>query len=336
MQECQGTCHLPVLVNEVLEALRPCLTAGTIIDATVGGGGHLYAIAREVAKLVPESGRYGRLVGLDIDPRAIDIAAVRLSEFGCKVIEIGNETGFSVSPFKNLAPVILLKANYADLEMVAARLGVERVSGVLMDLGISSYHLEPQRGFSYERDGPLDMRFDQTGSRPTALEIIKRAKPEEMEHWLREYGDEKLAKRISKSVYMLRNRIKTTADLAAAVAAVVPRRSLRGHLARVFQAFRIVVNDEIKNLRRGLEAAIKVLIPGGRLAVICYQSGEDRCFKEVFRQKRDQLHLLTKKPVRPKAEEIEINKKARSARLRVLVKSAVCGSTDGGEGSYES
>ncbi len=334
MRECPVTCHVPVLVNEVLESFRACLTAGTIIDATVGGGGHSYALAREIAKVVPVSARHARLVGLDVDPQAIKVAAVKLKEFGCKVIENLDEGCFSIA-LSDLPLIILLRANYADLKKVVKKLGVKQVSGVLMDLGISSYHLEPQRGFSYEKEGPLDMRFDQGSSGPTALNIIHRTKQREMEIWLREYGDETMAKGISRRIYDARHRIKTTTDLAETVASAVPRRYLRKHLARVFQAFRIVVNDEIENLRKGLEAGIKVLIPGGRLAVICYQSGEDRCFKDVFRQYKDQVRLFSKKPIRPNAEEIMVNNKARSARLRVLVKLPVSSYKAWGQRCYE-
>lgn len=311
--------HVPVLVNEVLELLKPCLSAGTVIDATAGGGGHLSALARELLKLVPASECHGRLVGIDVDAEAIGIAESQLGEFGCKVVR---ETAGERFPDSSSGwPMILLmKENYVNMGKVAERLGINQVSGVLMDLGLSSYQLQARRGFSFEQDGPLDMRFDQKGSRLTARELLRRATEKEIETWLRVYGDEPRAKKVSRQIFALRKKIETTGELTAIVARVVPKKQLRKTLARVFQALRIVVNDELANLRQGLKEAIRILTPNGRLLVICYQSGEDRCFKEVVRENKDQLCLLTRKPIRPGGEEIQTNPRARSARLRAARK----------------
>ncbi|MGQ9707903.1 MAG: 16S rRNA (cytosine(1402)-N(4))-methyltransferase RsmH [bacterium] len=312
--------HVPVLVNKVIELFKPCLGTGTIVDATVGGGGHAVAIVRAILESERSGkGRQGRLLGFDIDPEAITAAASRLQEFSCRVLD-WRAVQKPDSPADSGEMVLLVKANYADIEAIIKRLGLEPVSGVLFDLGISSFQLKPERGFAFDHEGPLDMRFDRSGQAPNAKEIIRRAGVTELERWLTDYGDEPAAKRISRQIYAWRTRIRTTRELADVVAGVVPRRRLRKTLARVFQAIRIVVNNELKNLCWGLEAAVRVLAPGGRLAVICYQSGEDRCFKELMRKEKDRLRVLTPKAIRPTALEVIANRRARSARLRVVEK----------------
>lgn len=310
--------HVPVLVNEVIRLLEPCLVAGTVVDATTGGGGHLWALAREVQRFVPVANQCGRLIGIDIDEEAIALARKRLAEFGCTVIR-RPANGRAVK-IGDLPMVTLIKANYVQMREVVEMLGISRVSGVLMDLGLSSYQLKPRRGFSFEADGPLDMRYDQRSSGPTAREIIQRASIRELYSWLRSYADEPMAGTISRQIYAARKKLRSTSDLRAVVERVIPRHRLRKTLARVFQALRIVVNNELDNLQHGLEEAIRLLVPGGRLVVICYQSGEDRCFKQVYRKFQRQLLLLTRKPCYPDSQEISINPRARSARLRAVEK----------------
>jgi 16S rRNA (cytosine1402-N4)-methyltransferase len=314
--------HVPVLVNEVVEVLKPCLGTGTVIDATAGGGGHLAALARELIEFPPRAEGQCRLLGLDVDAEAIAIAESRLQAFGCRVVPA---TAARLFPERGseLPMILLMKASYVDMEKVTALLGIRSVSGVLMDLGMSSYQLQAERGFSFEQDGPLDMRFDRQSSRPTARKLLLSVTEQELCSWLRIYGDEPRAKKISRQIYQQRSKIETTGELARVVAQVVPKRHLRKTLARVFQALRIVVNDELVNLRLGLEAALRLLNPGGRLVVICYQSGEDRCFKAVIREHRDRVRTLTRKPVVPGVEEINQNPRARSARLRAVEKLAV-------------
>uniref|UniRef100_A0A7V3V038 Ribosomal RNA small subunit methyltransferase H n=1 Tax=candidate division WOR-3 bacterium TaxID=2052148 RepID=A0A7V3V038_UNCW3 len=314
--------HVPVLVNEVVEILKPCLSTGTIIDATAGGGGHLAALARELRGSFPEARRWGRLVGLDVDAEAIAVAESRLGAFGCKVLQESFSGHFPDSG-SELPMILLMQASYVDMRKIAERLGIQPVTGVLMDLGLSSYQLQPERGFSFEQDGPLDMRFDRQGKRQPARDLLRQASEQEIYTWLRVYGEEPMAKRLSREIYQARREIDTTKELAAVVARVVPKRNLRKRLARVFQALRIVVNDELTNLRLGLEAAIKLLTPGGRLVVLCYQSGEDRCFKSVVRENKELVRILTRKPVRPGREEVMVNPRARSARLRAIEKVAV-------------
>ncbi len=305
--------HVPVLVNEVLEVLAPCFGTGTIVDATVGGGGHAAAIARRIAEKVSGSETRGRLIGLDVDPEAIAAAARTLADFGCRTVDFLERDW---REFKEM--ILLVRSSYVNIGQVVERLNVFPVTGVLMDLGISSAQLDSERGFAFDRDTPLDMRFDSDSSRPTALTVLRRASLQDLRFWLKEYGEEPLSGRISRRIYEWKNRIKTTRDLAGVVAGVVPRQGLRKRLARVFQALRIVVNNELDTLKKGLKAAVDVLAPGGRLVVICYQSGEDRCFKELFRQERSRLRLLTAKPIRPSVDEVRVNPRARSARLRAV------------------
>ncbi|MGB9742202.1 MAG: 16S rRNA (cytosine(1402)-N(4))-methyltransferase RsmH [candidate division WOR-3 bacterium] len=311
--------HVPVLVNEVVEVLKPCLSVGTIIDATVGGGGHLAALAQELIKFVPEGKRCCRLLGIDVDAEAIAAAGSRLSKFGCQVLPATGAGSYPGSG-SELPMIVLMKASYVNINEVVEKLRISQVSGVLMDLGLSSFQLQPERGFSFEQEGPLDMRFDRQSSRLTARELLHRAKEGEIYTWLRTYGEEPLAKRISRQIYKLRGKIESTRELVQAIAQVVPKRRLKKTLARVFQALRIVVNDELTSLKVGLKAAIELLRPKGRLVVICYQSGEDRCFKAVVREHRDCLRTLTKKPVFPEVEEVRRNPRARSARLRAVEK----------------
>lgn len=309
--------HVPVLVNEVCDVLKPCLGTGVIVDGTVGGGGHTAALIRAILKTGEGKLKSGvQILGFDLDPESLTIALSRLKEFGCQIIEMDEERKCDSAG----TLIFLVKANYADMATVVRRLGLEPVKGVVMDLGISSIQLQPERGFAFDRDGPLDMRFDRTGGARSAHDVIRRAAVKDWERWLKEYGDEPAARRIGRRIYEWHRRIRTTRDLADLVASSVPVRQRRRTLARVFQALRIVVNREIESLRCGLEAAFRILAPGGRLAVICYQSGEDRCVKEFMRREKERLRVLTPKPIRPSAAEVSANPRARSARLRAVEK----------------
>lgn len=311
--------HIPVLVNEVLEVLEPCLNAGTVVDATVGGGGHTEVIARRIKEL----GGTGQILGIDVDPEAIKFAAKRLQRWGCQVVQlkVESETEKSKRSADEEGKLIsLVRTSYANIAKVVEMFKVKTVTAVLMDLGVSSFQLFGRRGFSYESDDLLDMRFDPDGGGPTALDVLHRASEGDLRRLLLMYGEERFSSRIAKMVYQNKKRIRTSGDLADIVRSVVPGHQVRRSLARVFQALRIVVNRELENLEAGLSGAIRVLSPGGRLAVICYQSGEDRCFKEVYRREREKgrVKMLNPKAIRPGADEVRANPRAHSARLRVL------------------
>ena len=282
--------HTPVMVPEVLELLGPS-PGDRFVDATVGLGGHAEAILERV---LPG----GRLLGLDCDVDALGRARERLRRFG--------------------EAVDLVQGNFRDLAAHVADWGGP-ADGVLFDLGVSSLQLETSaRGFSFSLDGPLDMRMDTTRGR-TAAELLRRISARELERILRDFGQERYARRIARAIVENRRRLKTTGDLATLVERVVPRRERRIHPAtRTFQALRIAVNDELGALDRALADLPQWLAPGGRVAVISFHSLEDRIVKTRFRrfEAEGQLVVLTKKPLRPTAEEVAANPRARSARLR--------------------
>ncbi|MEZ5988089.1 MAG: 16S rRNA (cytosine(1402)-N(4))-methyltransferase RsmH [Planctomycetota bacterium] len=289
--------HESVLFQEVDELLA--LEAGqVVVDATVGAGGHSAAIAARI-------GPTGFLVGLDRDPDALGLARRRLAGAACRVE--------------------LVHSSYAGLEAVLAALDLREVDAVLMDLGVGSWQLDiPGRGMSFRHEGPLDMRFDPT-SGETAEEVLRRATEQDLTSWFREYGEERYARRIARSLVEARKgRMlpRTTGELAALVVRAVPPAARRGRIhpaTRVFQALRIVVNRELETLELGLEAAERALRPEGRLAVISFHSLEDR---RVKRFTRDRMDPISKKPVFASEEEVRDNPRARSARLRVAVKRA--------------
>ena len=285
--------HEPVLVEEVLELLRP--DHGTIVDATCGGGGHTRAI-------LERSGRV-RLLGLDLDPEAIASAHGQLGSF-----------------HDNLD---LRQASYVDMVEYVMEPGMQPVTGVLFDFGVSLHQLQtPGRGFGHDVDGPLDMRFSGRRGGPTALQLVRRSSRRRIMTWLREYGEEPFSGRIARVIHERQNSIQTTGDLAEAVRSVVPARLARRTLARVFQALRIAVNNELDNIRAGLRVALDILAPGGRIVTISYHSLEDRICKVALRDaaKAGQVSVLTRKPVRPGADEVARNPAARSARLRAAEK----------------
>lgn len=300
--------HVPVLLREVLEALRP-ERGGVFVDATLGLGGHAEAI------LAASPGV--RLVGIDRDPEALALARERLARFQDRFVAV--------------------EGRHEELTLHLDRLGLAEVDGVLADLGVSSMQLDrAERGFSFMKDGPLDMRMGKSG--PTAADLVAELPGEELARIFREYGEEPRAKAVARAVVEARREapIRTTGELRALVTkAVGPRREEgRDPATRVFQALRIATNRELVELERFLDDAISRLSLGGRLAVLAYHSLEDRIVKDAFRDRaagcscppsfpvcvcsrRRVLALVTKKPVRPSPEEVLANRRARSARLRV-------------------
>jgi 16S rRNA (cytosine1402-N4)-methyltransferase len=288
--------HVPVLLQEMVEALIP-RSGGMYLDGTLGAGGYAEAILRA-------SSPAGTVVGLDLDPDAVERSARRLAEFGDRFKPI--QGGFQQAP------------------EILSSLGIDRIDGAVLDLGISSNQLEdPQRGFSFRFDGPLDMRFD-TDSGGTLLEYLRTTSRERLEATLSTYGEERFSRRIARGIIDARNRGKlaTTRDLADVVTRLVPRRGSRIHPAtRTFQALRIAVNEELENLERALEGIPRLIKPGGRFCVVSYHSLEDRRVKLSFRERSREIGrwvLVTAKPIRPSAEELRTNPRSRSARMRVL------------------
>jgi 16S rRNA (cytosine1402-N4)-methyltransferase len=299
--------HVPVLYQSVLDWLRP-QKGKRYLDGTIGGGGHAQGILD----------RGPQLLGLDRDADALRIAQRRLAAYTDRVI---------------LRPV-----SYARARAILEEIGWGRVDGILLDLGISSYQLaDPERGFAFRRDGPLDMRFDRS-SGETAADLVNTLPEEEIARMLFEFGEERNARRIARAI--LRNRpIHSTGRLAEIVATAVGSRS-RGEsglhpATRTFQALRIAVNHELGELETALPDLMESLEPGGRMAVITFHSLEDRMIKRAFRKasgkpgKDEPNHPLlpkpnasfrdlTTKPVRPEREEIAENPRSRSAKLRVL------------------
>lgn len=303
--------HLPVMVTEVTEYLVT-RTDGVYVDCTVGGGGH----ARPILLNAPA----GRLIGIDLDEAALSEARKTLESFGGRYE--------------------LLHGNFSNLDAMVSKLGIQKVDGVLFDLGFSSLQLEdPERGISFADEGPIDMRLDRT-SGETAGTLIAHSSERELASILFEYGEERRSRPIARSIVAARDagKLKTTSDLAGAVLATKPTKRTKT-LARVFQALRIAVNGELSNLREGLRAAVDVLRPGGRLVVISYHSLEDRIAKHYFLKCEKPctcprelpecvcgavptLRVLTRRVVRPGPAETARNSRARSAKLRAAEKLA--------------
>jgi 16S rRNA (cytosine1402-N4)-methyltransferase len=281
--------HVPVLASECLEALRPRPEAW-IVDATFGAGGH--------ARALLEAG--ATVVAIDRDPGARSRADA-----------IG-------SPRLRFA-----QGDFRDLETILASLDAPPVDGVLMDLGVSSMQLdEAERGFAFRHDGPLDMRMSAHGR--SAADVVADSDEADLAALIYRYGEERHSRRIARALVAAREEapITTTGRLAEVVRAAYPGGPRRDHPARrTFQALRIYVNDELGALEEGLEAAARVLAPGGRLAVIAYHSLEDRIVKHFLKGSR-RLAPLTKKPILPSEDEIRVNPRARAAKLRVPEKVA--------------
>ncbi len=282
-----GVFHEPVLLKEVLGFLSPG-PGKLIVDATVGTGGHAEAFLAQGA----------RVIGIDQDPESLALAGDRLRAYGEKFQSV--------------------RGNFRKLRGILGELGITKVDGVLFDLGLSSLHLSrAERGFSFQHDGPLDMRMDPDNP-VTAADLVNGLPKRELARILREYGEERHAEKIAREIVRSRP-IRSTGELARLVARCYPPGNYRIHPAtRTFQALRIAVNDELSALREALPQAVEVLSPGGVLCVIAFHSLEDRIVKRFLREeaRAGRLKLLTKKPVRPSPEEVGRNPRARSARLR--------------------
>jgi 16S rRNA (cytosine1402-N4)-methyltransferase len=296
-----GSLHQAVLVNEIVAWLTPEVGAGSIIvDGTVGGGGHTVALARRL-------GAGGRLVGLDRDPAMLDLAEQALKVDGSTL------------------PVTLVHAAYREMRRVLDDLGIDRVQGVILDLGLSSDQLAWEgRGFSFSTDGPLDMRFDPGEPGPSAGDLVNQMRETELADLFFQLGEERFSRRIARRIVEDRKRgpIQTTGQLAELVRRSVPGRSRHGPIdpsTRVFQALRIAVNDELGQLDATLKAIPDLLAPGGRAAIISFHSLEDRRVKWAFKSD-PRLLVLTKKPMTATARELAVNPRARSAKLRVVEK----------------
>ena len=304
--------HKPVMLGEVLERLNP-QPGQTLVDATVGAGGHACALAERL-------GETGTLIALDRDESMLERTQVRLEPFPC------------TKQF--------VHADYRDLPIVLKTLKIEAVDGILIDMGVCTDQLDdPERGLAFRYDAPLDMRLDRT--QPiTAYHLLQKIRYEQLVHILREYGEERWAGPIAKRIIARRNqgRMNTTGDLVAAVMEAIPKRfqDRRIHPAtRTFQAIRIAVNRELEDLQKSLEAIYGCLRIGGTIVVLAYHSLEDRAVKHAFRNLSVPVHalvlstpteqevrppvlleVLTPKPLEPSEAETEANPRARSAKLR--------------------
>lgn len=298
-----GSRHIPVLVEETMTLLR-CEPGQTYVDATLGGGGHALEILKRTA---PD----GIVIGVEWDEDAISEARKRLMPFGERVK--------------------IFRENFVHLPDLLKAIKVERVDGILLDLGLSSFQLEKgERGFSFKGEGPLDMRMDQRTDL-TATDIVNHLSLKELEYTLSDYGEERWAKRIAKAIVRARERspIKTTQELRRVVHQAIPRRFHSRKIdpaTKTFQALRIRVNDELENLRRILETGWRFLRKGGRMCIISFHSLEDRIVKETFRKSERErsdgsgsgavMRVITKKPVTPSEDERRRNPRSRSAKLR--------------------
>jgi len=293
--------HLPVLQKEVIRYLEP-KSNENFIDATFGEGGHGLKIL-EVIK--PQ----GKLLGIEIDPELYEITKKRLEQENPRIFE----------------RLILVNDSYLNLPRIIEEYQFRPVHGVLFDLGMSLWHIkESKRGFSFQRDEPLDMRFNPQANRLTAFEIVNYWEKEKIEKILREYGEEKFAKKIAENIEETRRikPIRTTFDLIKIIQESIPsavQRKLKIHPAtRTFQAFRIAVNRELSTLEETLSFLPKILDKGAKIVVISFHSLEDRIVKKKFLEAKEKglLKILTKKPVVPAKEEIILNPSSRSAKLR--------------------
>lgn len=288
------------MLEECLTVLEASAGGGerVFVDATFGAGGH----ARALLDAAPGN----KVVALDADPAAIDRARALGRHYAGRL------------KFEH--------TNFGELDAALDRARVTRVDGFLFDLGLSSIQLGPSgRGFAFAGDEPLDMRLDPTSNEPTASDLLSRLPQAELEQLLREHGDEHHARAIARAIVRRRPRVRAwrTSDLVGAVLSAQPKRRehKRIHPAtRTFLALRIAVNGELRNLERSLESAVRRLHPGGRIAVISYHSGEDRIVKHRFRAfaQSGLAEIVTRKPLRPTAQEVRANPRSRSAKLRVI------------------
>ena len=290
--------HIPVLLKEVLKYFNP-QPGENFIDCTVGFAGH-------TLPLLEKNKPNGKVLGIEIDEKVLEILKKKIF----------------------IERLILVQGNFADLKKITKENSFYPINGILFDLGMSSWQIEKKgRGFSFRKNEPLDMRFGSRASNLTAEEIINQWPEEELIKIFQEYGEERYARRIAHRVCQTRQiqPIKTTNQLVKIIQQAVPNRyqHRRIHFATLtFQALRIAVNDELDNLKKALPQALEILEKNGKLAIISFHSLEDRIVKIFFREtaKEGNLKILTKKPIRPGQEEINLNPRSRSARLRVALK----------------
>ena len=304
--------HKSVLLNETIEGLN-IKPDGIYVDGTLGGGGHAYEVCRRL-------GEKGSIIGIDQDEAAIEAASVRLKDFGEKVT--------------------IVRSNYCDMKSKLHELGIDKVDGIVLDLGVSSYQLvTAERGFSYREDAPLVMRMD-TRQKMTARDNVNDYTEADLYRVIRDYGEDKFAKNIAKHIVQARavKPVETTAELSEIIRASIPMKFQKksGHPAkRTFQAIRIELNRELDVLRDSLDDMIDLLNPGGRLCIITFHSLEDRIVKSAFRKnenpctcppdfpvcvcgKKSKGSIITKKPILPSEEELEYNSRSKSAKLRIF------------------
>lgn len=294
--------HMPVLPAQTLAGLAPH-PGGRYIDGTLGGAGHAAAV-------LDASAPDGQLLGIDTDTAALAAAAARLAPYGERAV--------------------LIHGNFRDLGLLAGEAGFDSVDGILLDLGVSSHQLDtPERGFSFQADGPLDMRLNPEEGE-TAADLVNDTPEQALADLIYRYGDERGSRRIARVIAEARRkeRIESTGQLAALVARALGGRHGKIHPAtRTFQALRIAVNQELESLETALPQAVELLAPGGRLAVIAFHSLEDRIVKQFFRAESGyggeqnsspaRLTILTKKPIEAEEDEARANPRSRSAKLRV-------------------
>ena len=305
--------HYSVLLNETIENLN-IKPDGIYVDGTLGGGGHAYQVASRLSEK-------GRLIGIDQDADAIAAAGERLKEFGDKIT--------------------IIRSNYANMKEELHRIGVEKVDGIVLDLGVSSFQLDtPERGFTYrDENAPLDMRMDDRQSL-TAKDIVNGYSEMDLYRIIRDYGEDKFAKNIAKHIVQERakKQIETTGELTEIIRASIPMKVqvTGGHPAkRTFQAIRIELNKELEVLQNNLDDMIDLLNPGGRICIITFHSLEDRIVKTNFKRnenpctcpsdfpvcvcgKKSKGKVVTRKPILPSEEELEVNSRSKSAKLRVF------------------
>ena len=305
--------HYLVLLNETIENLN-IKPDGIYVDGTLGGGGHAYQVASRLSEK-------GRLIGIDQDADAIAAAGERLKEFGDKIT--------------------IIRSNYANMKEELHRIGVEKVDGIVLDLGVSSFQLDtPERGFTYrDENAPLDMRMDDRQSL-TAKDIVNGYSEMDLYRIIRDYGEDKFAKNIAKHIVQERAKkpIETTGELTEIIRASIPMKVqvTGGHPAkRTFQAIRIELNKELEVLQNNLDDMIDLLNPGGRICIITFHSLEDRIVKTNFKRnenpctcpsdfpvcvcgKKSKGKVVTRKPILPSEEELEVNSRSKSAKLRVF------------------
>ena len=305
--------HYSVLLSETIENLN-IKPDGIYVDGTLGGGGHAYQVASRLSEK-------GRLIGIDQDADAIAAAGERLKEFGDKIT--------------------IIRSNYANMKEELHRIGVEKVDGIVLDLGVSSFQLDtPERGFTYrDENAPLDMRMDDRQSL-TAKDIVNGYSEMDLYRIIRDYGEDKFAKNIAKHIVQERAKkpIETTGELTEIIRASIPMKVqvTGGHPAkRTFQAIRIELNKELEVLQNNLDDMIDLLNPGGRICIITFHSLEDRIIKTNFKRnenpctcpsdfpvcvcgKKSKGKVVTRKPILPSEEELEVNSRSKSAKLRVF------------------